>query len=336
MTISPNVKRAAVGAAGVVVLWMATQWAYLTPSADLEERLEASRRRVEGLQRMLRDDAEVRAGAREAGRTLVAVEADELAARFRDGLARVAEQQGLTGVTVETGRAQDKTSPLRSVKGVPVSLKRELARTPDFAVMRGTLKGTGTLEQTLSALAGVEAQAWVHGVESFSIRPVGKIEGGEAKFELRVEAGTILAPDLARLANKDGPEPTLALASARVDQAVREIVERDMFRGRAPRGPGGGDGPRIAVKGPEGAAPAPRLFAPYEDWKLTGVMLGGRGSEALFTNVRTGEKVTLQQGGAVLDALFVEGSGERAVMEIGGARFEVTNGQTLASRRPAG
>jgi hypothetical protein len=52
-----------------------------------------------------------------------------------------------------------------------------------------------------------------------------------------------------------------------------------------------------------------------------------------MTNVKTGQSKTLYPGESILDARFIEGSGERAVFELGGKRFELFNGRTLAERK---
>jgi hypothetical protein len=90
------------------------------------------------------------------------------------------------------------------------------------------------------------------------------------------------------------------------------------------------------AEGEAAPAPAPTPFAPYEDWKLTGLAVGRTGPQALFLNLKTGDRLTVLKGGQVLDAVFVEGEGERVTVEIGGKRFEVSVGSTLAARKPQG
>lgn len=334
MKPSPFVVRGVIAAVVATAGYFGVDAVYLTPRAAIVENMTKAQERIAAMEKTLAGREAVRAQGKAAGATLLAVEQDQVSARFRDGLARVAEHAGLTGVTVESGRPQDEISPLvNPAAKAPVKVRTALRKAPDFAVVRGSVKGEGSLEQALGMLASLEAQGWVHRVEAFSIRPVGK---DRDRVEVRVEAATILAPDLARLAGAGGPEPTIALASGEDQATVRRIAGKNVFvTPRVARGPS--EAPvRVEGPGPEASAPPPMPFAPYEDWKLTGVALGRLGAEAFFTNTRTGEKVTLQQGGSVLDAVFVHGAGEKAVLEIKGERFEVTNGQTLASRRPTG
>ncbi|GJQ30307.1 MAG: hypothetical protein HBSAPP03_21910 [Phycisphaerae bacterium] len=335
MNANPWLVRAGVGVVIAIAGYVGVDRVYLTPRAALQDEITKASQRVAGLEKTLEGRADVRARAKAAGQSLVGVEQDEVSARFRDGLARVAEQGGLTGIMVESGRPQDEVNPLVNPSAkAPVKMRTAMRKQPDFAVVRGSVKGEGTLAQALGVLAALEAQAWVHRVEGFTIRPVGK---ERQRFEVRVEVATLFAPDLARQAGPGGPEPQVALASAKADEVVKRIAAKNVFV--KPVAVATNTPVPVRVEGAGAVeAPTPRAapFAPYEDWKLTGVALGREGAEAFFLNVRTGEKVTLQRGGAVLDAVFVEGAGERAVLEIGGKRFEVNNGQTLAARRPLG
>lgn len=334
MKPNPLLVRAGVGVVALVAGYLGLDTVYLSPRAKVQNDIELAAGRVAALEKTLSSRADVRARARQAGMTLLGVGQDEVSARFRDGLARVAEQSGLAGVTVESGRPQDEINPLvNPAAKAPVKMRTALRKSPDFALVRGSVKGEGSLDAALGLLAALEAQAWVHRVEGFSIKPVGK---DRQRFEVRAEVATIFASDLAKLAGSDGPEPQIALASERAGDIVRRVAEKNVFT--RPVATAVAEAPVVRVEGGHDPEPPPRVipFAPYEDWKLTGVALGRQGSEAFFLNVKTGEKVTLQRGGTVLDAVFVEGMGERAVLEIGGKRFEVNNGQTLASRRPLG
>jgi hypothetical protein len=305
---------------------------YIKPRQQRLDRIETLTGQISRHEKLLRGAPEVRARAKSVGELLLGIERDEVNARFRDGLARVAEQCGLSGMTVETGSARDATSPLVDVRDVPMSLRRELRRNADFAVLQGTLKGSGTLDQALRLVAYLESQAWVHRIEEVSLRPMGR---DRRRFEVRVVAATILAPDLARLAGPRGPEPLIALASAKAEESIREMVRKNVFA--RPAAPDGKPAQSpVVVIGETPAPPPARVFPAYEEWKLTGVAIGRAGTEAFFVNIRTGEKITLQRGGALLDAIFLEGKGETAVIEIGGKRFEISNGQTLAARKPLG
>jgi hypothetical protein len=74
--------------------------------------------------------------------------------------------------------------------------------------------------------------------------------------------------------------------------------------------------------------------SPYADWRITGVVESRLGTEVWLVNDRSKERLALAVGAQVADARLVSGAGERAVFEIAGQRFEVSNGQTLEERRP--
>jgi len=84
-------------------------------------------------------------------------------------------------------------------------------------------------------------------------------------------------------------------------------------------------------------APGPRVaFAAYEDWKLTGVARGREGPEAMFVNTKTNARVSVLKGGQLLDATLIDAADQRVLLDINGTRYEISSGQTLASRKPAG
>jgi hypothetical protein len=302
---------------------------YTAPRDALQAQIDTTRANIASLDKMLNGEFDLHKRAKQIGATTLAVKQDTLEHRFRSGLSRIGEQEGLAGVVVDDGTPTDQLNPLLNVKGVPTTMKSSLRKSPDFQLVRGSLKGTGTLEQVLKAVAVVQAQPWVHRVEGFSIRPQGQ---GREKFELRLDVATVFAPELV---GKTEPEaPQVASVGPAAEPMWRAVVAKNVFKKPSPA-----DGPRPVevAHAPAGDAPAPaqpQVFAPYEDWKLTGIMSGGRGTEAFFTNVKTGAKVTVERGGQVLDAVLIDGSGEQVVVEIGGKRFVLLNGQTLAARRP--
>jgi hypothetical protein len=306
---------------------------YRAPLAAVRRDTQSVQASIGTLRAGLRAREEVRTRMNRAGRDLLASKLDLLSARFRDGLARVGEQSGLGSVVVEHGQPQDVDSPVLDAKGISTDLKRELRRVPDFQVVRGTVRGTGTLEQALRALGTLQVQPWVHRIEGFTLRPTGK---SRERFELKVDVATIYSPALAGLAGNGGPMPELVAPSARDEESWRAIARGRMFGVPVLAG-GPGEAPpvTIAAAAPDEAPPPhPTPFAPYEDWKLTGLAVGRTGPQALFLNLKTGDRLTVLKGGQVLDAIFVDGEGEQATVEIGGKKFGVSVGATLASRKP--
>jgi len=298
---------------------------YLKPRAALLSQRSDLRAAVANLQKQMPSERSLRERRTKLASGLLGPSLDQLSAQLRDGLVRLGEQSGLAGVVVEHGAPQDQVSPLVNAKGIPTDLKRELRKSPDFQVVRGRMRGTGTLAEALTALARAQEQPWIHRVEGFSLKPVGK---DRAEVELRLDIATVYAPALAA----KSVTPTLEPPSDRLAGMVRALESRHWFKAPADKQP---DVPDVLLAAASTPPPA-RAFAPYEDWMLTGLFRGRHGSEALFVNKKTGSKVTVPKGGAVLDAVFIDGAGERAIVEIAGQRFEVTSGQTLASRKPAG
>jgi hypothetical protein len=323
--------------AGVLVLlvgWMVVQRVYLAPRAIIARDIADTQRRIEALDKTLDATLDARERAKSLASSLLGATPDDVSARFRDGLARVAEQHGLTSVTVDTARPQDAPSPLLTARGVPSTLKRDLRREPDFAIVRGTITGTGTYEQVMAAVATLQSQAWITRVESVTLKPLGR---QRETVQLSASVATLLAPALAAYGGVTSFEPRMDPTPEERSTLAMRIAEKNVFRrpNPAPAPP-----TRTADRPPAqpNPDPAPRAvaFAPYEDWHLRGVFEGSSGTEAILENRKTGARVILPVGGTVLDAVFVEGQGERAVFEIGGKRFEVSNGQTLAARRPLG
>jgi hypothetical protein len=313
------------GAAGFALLLVAWHVVYTSPRSKIQQDLEAARVDIAGLERTLDSEFDLRKRAKLIGATTLAGKQDALEHRFRSGLSRIGEQEGLAGVVVDDAPPTDQLNPLKDVKGISSSLKSALRRSPDFALVRGTLKGTGTLEQVLKAVAVVQAQPWVHRVEGFTLKPVGQ---NREQLELRLDVATLFAPEL--LGSAEPAAPQVVAAGPEAEALWRAVALKNVFRKPAPAQAR----PVQVAQAPAGGAPAPQVFAPYEEWKLTGIMNGRNGTEAFFTNVKTGAKVTVPRGGQVLDAVLVDGSGEQVVVEIGGKKFVLSNGQTLAARRP--
>jgi hypothetical protein len=329
------------GVAVLVVGYVALSAMFLTPRRELADRISTTQASILQLQEEL--DAQVELLSEQhalAARTLAA-EADVATARLRDGLSRVGEMAGLSGVTVSHGRPIGVSNPLLQARGISTTLKRRLRAEKDFDSIRASLSGRGTLEQVLECLAMAQSQTWIHRVEGFELKPAAGAKENETRFDLRIDVITLLAPTM-MARGKDGklidPEITLMPAPASAEQIWRPIAQKNAFRRPSEEKPDGGGGakPVQVAQQPstDSTPPAPQPFAPYEDWKLTGIVEGGRGAEAFFINSRTGERVTVLRGARILDAVFVEGSGESGIFELGGNRFEVRNGQTLASRRP--
>lgn len=322
--------------AGLTAAYFAYDLVYARPVAEANARLLAAKAGVTELEDKLRESKQVKKELAEFASRTLGRAPDTVSHRYTAGLRAVFERCGLGRVVVTHREAEKVLSPLTKLTGVrPEDLKKRLRANPDFQLLRGTVTGQGTLEQVTRAIAEVDAQAWCV-IDSVELRPVGK-EGEKFTVDLGVSAP--LAPDLL---DKEAPEPVLEVQKPESLWAVQAIVARNAFA----------SGKKVAAAPPEVVKPAdppappaqpapapgsplPPPPPPYAEWKLTGVIVGGRsGLQALFSNTRTNASVTVLKGAKVEDAVLVDGGGEMAVFEIGGARWRVRINQTLAERTP--
>jgi hypothetical protein len=233
----------------------------------------------------------------------------------------------MQGIVIDTFQPREEENPLTRSKGVPPTVKKLLNADPDFIALRASVKGVGTLEQVSRCIAVIQAQPWLHRVDSFAVRPLGK---ERERFELRLDVASLFMP---QWVPKDLPDPVVAQVGEDGAQYAAAMAARNVFRRAQPP-----DKPIAEAAAPvDPAVPAPPVvFPPYEDWALSGVMSGRSGLSVVMVNRKSGESLAVRPGERVLDAVLIGGSGERAVFEIGGQRFELSNGETLASRRPIG
>lgn len=293
---------------------------YAGPRGVIMERLAGDRDAIRLYEQALREVKEVDLGLRAIAARTLGPTAERVDAAFRDNLFAVLDRGGLKGIEVSTSAPQPVSNPVGDAR-LRSSLGRELRKQVDFDVIRGTVKGSGSLDQVFRAAATIQAQPWVHRVDSFSIRPRDR---ERERYELVLGVATILTPAL--LATDHKPPEVIALPDSAVARWAA-AVQKNVFKE-----------PPAPVVARADPPPAPRppgpVPTPYSDWKLMAVVQGRLGVEAWLTNVRSQERVRLAPGNSVADAQFVLGQGERAVFEIGGQQFEVFNGQTLDERRP--
>lgn len=307
----------------VAVLGLASAL-FFGPRTELLDRIGQTRERIADLESRLEEQVPTRRRQRELSATLLAKDQDLAEHRFRTALSAIGERCGLSRIRVNHGQPSAVVNPVVNVRSAPTGLKRQLRSRPDFMVLRGQIEAVGTLEETLNLIALVQAQPWAHRFEGFALRP----QKDRESFEIRLDVSTILAPDLLK---DNGPDPTIAPAIPGSEALWRSVLAKNVFQAPPADAPPSPPPETIA------AAPPPPATepAPYHDYRLTGVVRSSQGVVAFLLNTRSGERVTLLEGGRVLDAVLVDGRGEKAVFDINGQRFEIFNGNTLAARRPA-
>lgn len=326
----------AVSAVALGGLYFTYEVMYARPMAAARTKLIAAQGAVDELNDKLRDERGIRKEIKEAAKKTLGFKQDQVEHRFSAGLRRLAERNGMTRVVVTQKEFEKAPNPLtRSVGMRPDSVKKALVKTPDFWILKGSVRGTGSFDQVLKAMAEIDAQPWVR-IESFQLRPLSK-EADQFSLDLEVAAPWVrdwLSEELA--------DPELLEERPQVGWARRAIVARNAFRDApvvvaatppivvkpvdAPANNGGGTAP---------AAPLPPPPPPYNEWLLTGVVIGRTtGVQAFLSNTRTSQTMTVLKGARVEDAILVDGAGESATFEIGGQRFTVRINQTLADRKP--
>lgn len=316
-----NLAMAGVGLAALLGAgWYGYQRVYAGPRDELLKEIAQYRQSAASYERALEGQRAVAERLDRIASTTLGKQFDRLDHRLRTGLSRIGQDAGLTDVVVSSSPPKDERNPLASAKGLDRSLADRIRKSSNFSVVKAQVRGAGTLEQVLGALATYGSQAWIHRIDGLSIRPAGQ---GRERFELRLDVATIWLPDLAK---EDLAEPTIQAPGEADISAIAAIASKNVFRAPVPPRPTPEQ--RVAAAPPPAGPAAPA----WAEWKLTGVTTGRRGTEALMMNTRSGERLAIAPGGGVLGATLVSGAGEEAVFELEGARWTVRTGATLAER----
>lgn len=298
---------------------------YEGPRRVIADDIQTLRTSVKSYEQLLADTDDNGARLRSVASTTLGGSQAVVEARFRSSLGEIARHVGLADVVANSGRPRAAMNPAgASSPRVPGEFGRMLGRGVDFFVVEGSLTGVGTLDQTLTALATVQSQSWVHRIGAVTIRPMG---AERDVFEIRLDGiATMLMPDLV-----DDSMPSPQWQPLEREESVRwaPIVEKNIFRiPQAAPPPAPPPAPT-----PDPPAPTPPPAPPYHEWQLTGLPGGVSGKVAAMSNTRTGESRLLEPGAYVLEAQLIEIDRFRAIFQIGGIRYEVLMGQTLAERR---
>ncbi len=319
-------RSAVAGAAFLLAGALGYVYLYAGPRATLDKQLTSQRAINLQYETGVKERRRVSEALKGLAATTLGAKEDQVVARFRSMLNEIAEGAGMRGVQINTRKGVEMVNPAGSSRlTTPSGLRTALRKQKDFTVVEGDLDCEGTLEQALRVTAIVQAQPWVHRVSSFSIKPVGKDRN---RFALKLGIATILMP--AELAPKESAEPPKIESLSEAARLSWEgIVSKNMFKEPAPVAVAAAPPP------PSNPGPPPPSAPPYNDWRLTGIVESRLGLEAMLVNIKSQERMSLPVGGAVAEATFIAGAGERAVFEIAGQQFEIVTGQTLEQRRPA-
>jgi hypothetical protein len=316
------------GALAAVVAVSAAAWVvrvvYLKPRLELADALDASRQWVAFYEQQLKPRTQVAAGLKSWGERALAKDQEEADARLRSALEAAASMQGLTNIQVGTTRPGGVANPISrsrssDLRDLATQMRRRAERgQPDFFLLRADLAASGTLDQTVRLVAALQAQPWIHRLESVSFRPEDK---ERQKFQLRVVVSSVLVPDLTPAQR---PDPVVVALNERQLALAGGIAQRNAFRTRL------STTPPAEARAPEQSPQAPDSV--YRRWKLTGVTESRLGAQALLLNTLTSEQRAIPVGGMLLEARLVEAAGERAVFELDGRKMEVRSGESLDPR----
>ncbi|GAB4386584.1 MAG: hypothetical protein Kow0022_16040 [Phycisphaerales bacterium] len=301
--------------------------AYLSPVRKLRSELAEMEATFERATRTMEDLPKIRSELQAFGLTQIGRQFDEVEHRLRTTLQEIGERAGLRGIQVSNGPPQGVRTPLSAAR-LRGSLGRQLMESRDFAAIKGTFTGSGSLEQVTEALAYLQVQPWLHRIERVSIEPRGR---DKKTFGLEVAFSVAFAPDLCPA---DAAMPAIALPGDELLQQARIVAQRNVFV--APREPQ----PAIAAVEPVVPPPPPPPPPPYDRWKVTGLLerrVDGTtvSVEAWVTNLDTNERRVLRPGDELLGYVLEWVDRERGYFVFEGRRVMITQGQTLADRVPA-
>ncbi len=336
----PKHTRIAIMAGATAILLGGLSYAYSVmyarPMESARTRLADAQRSVDELNDKLKDDHGIRKEIKESAKSTLGYNKDQVEHRFSAGLRKLAERNGMIKVVVTQKDFEKASNPLvKSVGFRPEAVKKALAKTPDFWILKGAVRGTGSFDQVLRAMAEIDAQPWVR-IEGFQLRPLSK-EADQFSLDLDVAA-----PWVRDWLNDELPSVELLEEKPQAGWARRAIVTRNAFRDAPPvmvaQAPIVVPPPAVAPGGggtQPSTAPLPPPPPPYSEWLLTGIVIGrNTGVQAFLSNTRTSQTMTVLRGARVEDAILIDGQGESATFEIGGRRFTVMINQTLADRKP--
>ncbi len=277
--------------------------AQIAEDRDVVERLERQR----GRRGAVRERVEAVVGVTIAG------DEPRVQHEFRTGLAAIAEAASLGDIEVSTGSASGIESPIASNRAVR-RLRKPFSDGDDFSVIRGELRGEGTIERVVDAIAIAGAQPWVHRIEGVQVRAIGK--RGE-RFSVRLDVATLFFGGEAGL-----QEVVLSEPAAGATAAASQVVASGAFGVREVAPIAAAEPKRAAPK----AAPAPKPAR----WRVAAVVRADGRDEVWCVRVDAAGRSVLRVGEALAGFELVGTAGEAAVFESAGRRFQVMPGQEIA------
>jgi hypothetical protein len=309
-------------------------WEYRTYTQRAEAlNKDIEQYRVGLLQRdeKMRDKAKIARDLKKAAETTLGTDEEKVTAALRKALNEVVSHYKLTDASVTSAHAAALKNPVaeRGVAELRDRKWRDAKKAPDFYVLPATINGKGTLDQALRVMATLEAQPWVHKIDSFAIRPIGKERD---RVELTVSLGSIYLTDAGGV--RPGETVNWSPASEAQYAAWQPLASKNVFKEPAPVAAPVAAAPAAPAVNVAAAPPPPPPPPAYDQWRVSGITRGVHGPELMVVNLQTKQWLTLVVGGLVLDAKFIDAVGEAARISIGDKEFEVKTGQVLSERTP--
>ncbi|MGP1345268.1 MAG: hypothetical protein ACTS3F_01190 [Phycisphaerales bacterium] len=326
------------GAAVLGLVWWTYQNRFAGPMEELRgeiSQLESQTAQVRGYLDGTRDEPGALAELR--GRSLGS-KGESVVHELRVVLRSVGERAGLAGVSADSRPGRGVVNPVASA--INQGPYRELRNVADLVPVTGSLRGVGSYESGIAAVAMLSGSDRLLRVDSVRMSPVSGDD--RSLLDVRIEVTTVFAPG-------HGPEGS-ADTSAWLERMLT-LDEQTASRvaslgGREPFMPPPPPPPqpapvRVEPK-PEPVREPPPVPKPpppaYGEWRFVGVLdrsgsaEEGGGGEVLLVNGRSGERRRLRAGESVLGVVFVGVDGNapgRAMFEREGARLTLRVGQTL-------
>lgn len=239
---------------------------------------------------------------------------------IRSRLYTLGETAGLVDLKVNTPSSSAKGSPAKRVFKRS-GTQRELREEIDFIEVVATISGEGTYEQVIRLLGWLSSDGWIKRVNQVRFDP--NPDGSRVAVSIRLT--TIFLPNQA-------PEELPASGEVPADR-MAAILRVNPFRIPPPPAPKPPPPQPKPTPPAQPVAPVVAKSFPYDQWLVTGVVLGPDGPEAWLRNASTNERRTLQEGGSIGKAVLLKAQGEEATFELGKQTFEVQIGRSIAAGR---
>lgn len=303
---------------------------YVAKATAIDEEIERYASALADRDDRMSDKAKVTRELKKAASTTLGSDEERVTAALRKALNEVVSHYKLGDGSVTSARPVAVRNPATEFGVLELRDKkwRDAKKSPDFYVLSATINGKGTLDQALRVMATLESQAWVHKIDSFSIKPLGKERD---RVELTVTLGTLYLTDASGV--RAGETVNWSPASEAQYAAWQPLAAKNVFKEPAPPAAPVAAAPVAAPPTNVAAAPPPPPPPPaYDQWRVSGITRGTGGPELLMVNLQTNQWLSLMVGGLVLDAKFLDAAGETARISIGDKEFDVKTGQVLSER----